>query len=322
MKKFIYIFLITILLVGCSNNQNSDFWASTITALENNTTNEAWEIGLQDTSLVEDKEHRSVRITRNDSNNNRITYALQNNTEKYITYIYETTSRISQPTYTEITKHTITIQSTDALYKNYSIFYSAQIYHDNAYFDTKTLKGYIKIVNESDVIYDNVPYLKECVEAIDLMLNDFQNDYKIDYSQSDFVPVIQYLKKANIPTYEKSMNTSFLEYYSEERISAKGYRMVTFIRVDESMNSMQYGEYCYEQAAYTFNYNVSLEKRNIDKLYNMLLNDPENPLAVYIDEDKSYFYSQTLSDTDIYNDIYSNNANKASLILYQENSKF
>lgn len=281
-----------------------------------------WDIGLQDTSLVEDEDHRSVRITRIDEHNNRITYALQNNMNKYIYYSYETTTITSQPTYTETIEHSITIQSNDASYKNYSIIYSAQIYHDNAYFDSKTIKGNIQIVNESDVIYDNVPYLKECVETLDIFLQDFQEAFHVDYSQSDFIPIIQYLKASNIPTYEESNTTSLLEYYSEERINAKGYRMVTFVKIEESMTSMQYGEYCYEQGAYSFNYNVSLEKRNIDNLYNLLLNDPENPIAIYINKDKVYFYAQSYSDEDIYNDIFYQNAGLSSMILYQGPSKF
>lgn len=321
MKKMIYLFLITLLLIGCNKEINNDFWITTLQALETSNVNSSWEIGIQDASFVEDKDHRSVRITKQNENS-RVTYALQNYNEKYISYTYETTSKISHTTYTETIDYSIVIKSIDTSYKTYSISYIAYIYHDNAYFDTKQYNGTIQLVNDKDIIYDNVPYLKESIEAFYTLLETFQKDFNIEYSQTDYVPIISYMYDSNIPEYEENATSSLLEYYSEERISAKGYRMITFVKLDKTANTLQYGEYCYEQNAYSFNYYLPLQERELNNLYNLVLNDAQTPYALYICEDKAYLYPQSFSDQEIYNDIYENNANNASLLLYKGNNKF
>ena len=77
MKKLIYILCLALILMSCSNKNNTDFWHLTIEATEKNPTSSNFEIALQDASITKDKEHRSLRITKY-VDNNRITYALNN----------------------------------------------------------------------------------------------------------------------------------------------------------------------------------------------------------------------------------------------------
>ena len=299
--------------MSCSNKNNTDFWHLTIEATEKNPTSSNFEIALQDASITKDKEHRSLRITKY-VDNNRITYALNNYGTKSISYTYESETKEAYPTYNKISKHKVSLQSIDDAFKEYSLIYIETIYHDQNFIENKQIQGNIQIVNKNDVIYDNVPYLQEAVQAFALLLNEFQKEYKIEYKNTNFIPVIEYLNKQSIPKYENNVS-AFLEYHSKERINAKGYRLTTIITLNKDNNTLQFKEYCHEQAAYTFNYTTSLQARSIENLYDMILNDPTIAYAIYINDNSLYLYTQTMSDQDIYNDILNNNGTNASLHL-------
>ena len=58
-------------------------------------------------------------------------------------------------------------------------------------------------------------------------------------------------------------------YYSEDEINAKGYRIVTFAKILDDYSMIQYGNYCIDQASYGFKYDVQLTPRTIENCYSL-----------------------------------------------------
>lgn len=326
--KLICGLLIAISCVGCesSKNEPTDFWSETIDVIESNVNYDKskWEIGVQSKDYAENPNHRNLTVRyKNDSKSNCL-FAFQNNSNEYIYYKYEiTTSPLS--VYDEDLYHKVEIKSIDEHFKEYEVKYTVDIYRENRYFDSQSSEGKIIINSDGSIHFDNMPYLRKAIDSLYFFMNEFETLFKIDYNKYNFIylpKLMHNLEFANIINIS-DMDSNTLNYYSKERINAKGYRLVTFTKIAKDFSTIQFGEYCYDQAAYSFNYYVDLYKRNIENCYNiMIAGDVESSYAIYIKEDKVYLYYQSEDDKYIYNDVNNNLGENAEMILYKGDKKF
>lgn len=331
-KKIVLLAVIMILgITGCSNEEekNIDFWSATINVLEdklenNSYNNGHWQIGVQDKSQVEDEEHRSLTIREifEEENTTKTTmFSLQNiNDTKTISYIYKKSQTENNNRYDQ----NVTIKSVDESYHEYEIAYSYEEYQNENYHDGNDAKGKLKIGNDNKITYDNVPLLKEAMDAYLTLINDFQQEFNLDYREYDFVNLPELSKNLDIPALDNiSEETSTItDYYSEIDINAKGFSLITFLKINKDFSSADFGIYNIERKGFESNAIVTFEKRETEDCYNIVQkNDPDVNYAVYFDGDTAYVYLQSLTDQEITDDIQ-NKGTKAIYILKTTNRSY
>lgn len=331
-KKIVLLSVIMVLgITGCSNKKerNIDFWTATINILEdkleNNNYNKGhWQIGVQDKSQVEDDEHRSLTVREifEDENLTKTTMlSLQNlNNKKTISYIYKKSQIENNKRY----DHTVTIKSVDESYHEYEITYSYEEYQSQIYHDGYEAKGELKIGNDNEITYDNIPLLKEAMDAYLTLINDFQQEFNLDYREYDFVNLPELSKDLDISAldYISEETSTTTDYYSEIEINAKGFSLITFLKINKDFSSADFGIYNIERKGFEFNATVTFEKRKIDSCYNIIQgNDPDGNYAVYFNNDTAYVYLQSITDQEIIDDIQ-NQGTKTIYILKTTNKSY
>lgn len=330
MKKILYIIVSVLILVPLSSCEKKpqDFWSATASALYAKVTNNQydegnWQIGIEDPSRAEDKDHPSLTIRQIHQNENIIEttmFSLQNTDLKKISYIYEISETIDD----KRVEQKVTVTSTNDTYTDYAVTYTMQEYHSNNYFDGREASGIITIEDKKK-IYANVPKLKETMEHCQALLNDFQSEFNIHYQDYDFISLPQQMKEMNIP--EMNEVTSAIgtttDYYSEPSINAKGFSLVTSLRVSNDKTDAELLIYNVERKDFEKKINVSLENRNLDNCYNLIQKgDPDLQYAVYIDGETAYLYKQDKTDDEILQDIQQNEASHAMSILKTTNPSY
>lgn len=310
MKKVVIFFMCCIcLLTGCSEKSKKsssiDFWQATIQAVEKKTddnsySDEKWNIGIE----ISDDPHKSITIReifQEEHQKIRVMFSLQNlNNEKTISYIYEKT--VNNDCYQ------LNISSTDETYLNYKTSYSIN--------NKEEEKGQMTVKN-NQLEFDNIDMLEEAMSAFITLLDDFQSEFDIDYSQYDFVNLPELSKNIdfNSQDTDEEVYTS-TDYYSDVYYNARGYTLQDFLKIDKEGDSVQYGVYNLDRETNDTNETVTLEKRTHENCYNIVQkNDPDYYIAVYFYHDYAYIYLQSMNDDDMLNDIKNNNAQQARVIL-------
>lgn len=332
LKKILIAMLLIIPFTSCGNHESSpDFWMATIQALENkfdgNSYNEGnWQINVQDKSQVEDEDHRALTIRQihKEQNSSKTTmFSLQNeNDKKTISYIYKI-SKINDSNHND---QTITIQSTDEGYQKYEIIYTNEKYQDNNYKDGTEAKGKLNIDANNKITYDNVPLLKEALNACLLLLNDFQKEFDINYQDYDFVDLPKLTENLDIPDISEisEVTSQTIDYYSDAHINAKGFSLITFLKIEKDFSGAQFGIYNVERKDYETNATVTFEKRSMEQCYNIVQkNDPDINYAVYfIDDATAYIYFQSKTDEEIKDDVLNQASSQAVTVLKTTNASY
>ncbi|MCD8028606.1 MAG: hypothetical protein LUF02_08115 [Erysipelotrichaceae bacterium] len=183
----------------------------------------------------------------------------------------------------------------------------------------------LNISTTNEITYDNVPLLNDAMNSFYNLINDFQEDFNIDYSSyDDFVNLPELSQNLDIPSIDNvSEETSTtIDYYGEEYYNAKGYTMMRFLRVSKDYTTVEFGTYCKEQN-YSDSSTMTLEARSIDNCYNMVpKNDPDVYYSVYLDDTVAYVYLQSDSDDYIQNDVINNSGSDAHFTLKTTNEGF
>ncbi|WP_027088760.1 hypothetical protein [Thomasclavelia saccharogumia] len=323
-KKLVLMTMIILGITGCGNSaeKNNDFWAATINVLEdkleNNSYDEGnWQIGVQDKSQIEDKEHRSLTIREifEEKNVTKTTmFSLQNqNDTKTISYIYKKSETDNNNRYDQ----TVTIESTDESYHEYKIIYSYEEYQNENYHDGKEANGKFKIGNDNKITYDNVPLLKEALNAYLTLINDFQQEFNLNYDEYDFVNLPELAKNLDVPDLDNidEETSTTTDYYSEAYINARGFSLITFLKLNKDFSSAEFGIYNVEKKEYESNATVTFEKRGIADCYNIIQkNDPDVNYAVYFSGDTAYVYLQSLTDQEIIDDVQNQGTNATDIL--------
>lgn len=335
--KLLSILFLLILCSGCTKYP-ADFWNKTTSAIEKWYAtvigeNEKWNIEVQDKKLASDPNHREVIVQYIDTmqfmdqifQNEKTLFGFYNRGSEYIKYQYEKIENENNNLYYNSSyHHNVEIQSTDSEFKKYKVTYTMDEYRNDRLFDSKRMEGSIEILPNGTIQYDSIPYLASAIDSLNIMLDKFEEDFQIDYELYEFVHLPKMMKDLYIPgkTEVDEIKTTF-NYYSESEINAKGYRIVTYVKILDDYSMIQYGNYCIEQASYGFKYDVQLTPRTIENCYNMLLDDvPEKQYAIYIQDDIAYLYLQSDTDEYILDDIVNNNAGNAVYILYKGEKNF
>ncbi|WP_028043109.1 hypothetical protein [Candidatus Stoquefichus massiliensis] len=334
MKKTIQFLLglfLIVIMIGCKEKtvNNLDFWSATLQALDLKLENNRyvkgnWDIQVQDQSQAEDESHRSLLIRQVHTNKDikeTITYSLQNNDrKKQISYIYVKSETNQENRY----DYTVELQSIDESYQSYKITYQYEKYQSGNYKDGKEANGKLMIHNDDQIQYDNVPLLKEAISAYLSLLNDFQKEFDIHYQDYDFINLPELVNRLDIPelktvSEEASLTT---DYYEQVHINAKGFQLISFLKVNKDITSAQFGTYNVEREDYESNVTVTLEKRDIENCYDIIQkNDPDVNYAVYFDKEAAYVYLQSFTDQEIKDDSV-DQASKASFILKTTNPSY
>lgn len=317
--RIILSMILVLTITGCQKeNNDQDFWVATINALEsklknNSYNNDGWQINVEDENFAKDKDHRGLtirKINKNENISKTTMLSFQNNNNiKTISYQYI----ISQ----DNKDQTLTIESSDKDYKKYEIKYQNN--------NKINAIGKLNVDLNNKITYDNVPLLKEAMDAYFSLLEDFQKEFKIDYHDYDFVNLPELAKDIEIPVLENGNNktATTINYYSDVYFNAKGFSLVTFLEIEKDFSTAQFGIYNIERKGYESNDTVTLEERNIDSCYNIIQkNDADINYAVYFDNEIAYTYLQSKSDQEIQNDILNNNALQAVSILKTTNESY
>lgn len=329
-SKLLSILLLLSICFGCTK-YSPDFWNQTIVAIRrsNATLNkEKWDINVQDKDLARDPNHRelSVRYINQKYPHEEVSFAFHNRGSEYILYQYE--KKVKEQInlyYTSVYHHKVEIKSTDSEFRKYTVSYTMDEYRNDKHFDSKSMKGNIEILSDGKINYDLVPYLASAIDSLNIMLDEFEVDYVIDYDMVGFVHLPKLMDDLYIPSKteitEETSNT--LNFYSKDRINAKGYRLVTFVKILKDYSTLQMGEYSIEQGAYSYQYDAQLKLRTIENSYDLLLpGDPDEQYAIYIKDDVAYLYLQSSSDDFIIDDVENYDAKNAKRILYEGERNF
>ena len=309
------------LMTACQKSEpkeKQDFWTETIKVLEEASEaksydSNAWDIGIQDASVVSDADHRSVHITWKDLNNAQETFSfsLENYGKPSIVYSYKKTKEEDAKTIQDIA----VVRSTDTTYQTYNASYQRNVYQDDVCIDSTKQETDIQI-KDNRVEYENIPYLKEVMDKGDKLLTAFQKEFDIAYSKNGFVNLPAMMKKTGISSMidELETNAGYTSYYSLPQINAKGHSLITSLDVKQDFSSVIYQVYDVEGQGYETR-NMALEATNIDGLYNMIPDyDAEILYAVYLDGEDAYLYSQKQEAQEIYEDIRQGAANALTVL--------
>lgn len=317
--RIILSMILVLTITGCQKeNSNQDFWVATINALEtkleNNSYNDGcWQINVEDKAFAEDKDYRGLtirKINKEENTSKTTMLSFQNNNNiKTISYQYIISQKDNE--------QTVTLESSDKDYKKYEIKYQ-----NNNKIDAI---GKLNVDLKNKITYDNVPLLKEAMNAYFSLLEDFQKEFKIDYHDYDFVNLPELAKDIEIPILENGNDktATTINYCSDVYFNAKGFSLVTFLEIEKDFSTAQFGIYNIERKGYESNDTVTLEKRSIDSCYNIIQKyDADFNYAVYLDNETAYIYIQSKSDQEIQNDILNNNALQAVSILKKTNESY
>ena len=292
------------LLNQASNQVPEDFWNRTAQALDYKN----YESGKWDISVEENvKDHPEIFI-QNIEENATVSYSFS---ENGISYIYDLQS--TEDDYT-INNEKMTITSTDSDYKKYSVDYMNVIYHGHLYFDTITASGNITVQNDSSVIFDDTPFLKEMMERERTLIQEFEEKFDLDYSKTDFVNLPELFKDVQFDentNYSESLNA--IQYFSNADINAKGYQIQTFLELDKTGNTGILGTYVAEQKMYGSQINVTLQPRSIENCYDLIpVYDYEAEYTAYISENMIYLYPIDITDESLNQEMQSNCPNSVN----------
>lgn len=313
--RVILIIILVLVMTSCEKkNNNQDFWIATINVLEdkleNNSYNDNnWQINVEDEAFAKDKDYRGLSIRK---------FSKDKSLSKTTILSFQNQNNLKTISYHYINKEQqITIKSTDKNYKEYEI-----TYQNNNKVDAI---GKLKVDINNKITYDNVPLLKEAINAYFILIEDFQKEFKINYHDYDFVNLPELAKNIEIPDVEKidDKTAATVNYYSEAHINAKGFSLITFLEIEKDLSIGQFGIYNIERKGFESNDTITLEKRNIDNCYNIIQKkDADINYAVYLDDEIAYIYLQSKSDQEIQDDILNNNALQAASVLKTTNESY
>lgn len=315
MKKIILCLFFMLLFVGCNQqksvepqSQKQDFWQATVQAVEddldeNSYDDDKWSIGVEDTSIAADPNHRSIvirQIFTSDAQKNTVMFSLQNNNQqKTVSYIYK--QEVNQDVYQ------LEIESYDEEYQKYHMTYTEN-YEEKA-------KGELD-ASKQQISFDNMPLLNEANQAWQTLLDDYQKEFDIDYSQyQDFIPVPQLIDQQGISDSITDDIYTTMTYYSDVYTNARGYTLQMFLEVQKDYSQAELGVYNKDRESNDESTTYTLEKRS-ENCYNLVSNkDVDEYFAVYFQDNKAYIYLQDKSDEEMKNDIQNNQAKEARYIL-------
>lgn len=312
-KKMIVILLLILgvlslalyfFLNQASNQVPEDFWNLTAQALDYKDHEDGkWHITVEENV----KDHPKIFI-QNIEENATVSYSFS---ENGISYIYDLQS--TEDDYT-INNEKMTITSTDSDYKKYSVDYMNVIYHGPLYFDTITASGNITVQNYGSVIFDDTPFLKEMMERERTLIQEFEEKFDLDYSETDFVNLPELFKDVQFDgntNYNESLNA--IQYFSNADINAKGYQIQTFLELDKNGNTGILGTYVAEQKMYGSQVNVTLQPRSIENCYDLIpVYDYDEEYTAYISENMIYLYPIDITDEALNQEIQNNCPNSVN----------
>lgn len=313
-KRTLCFILLLVFIVTACHSVQIDFWTATLNALdkriENNTYNEGnWDIGVEDASQTEDEDHRDLTIryiTKNDVYRETTMLSFQHkNNQKTVSYIYETSAIENEK---EIVSN-VTITSTDETYHSYDVTYTEQSFQSGAYQDGTEMTGHIQIEDHQTITYENVPMLEEALNQSHRMLMKFQEEFELSFDEYEFVNLPKLSEGLEIPRMTQ-VKTATKDYYSKGEINAKGYMLITYLKINENARSAEFGTYNVERKENESSIDVTLEKRSEQPIYNMIqAGDSDESYVVYIEDETAYVYSQAITDDKLLADIHTGGTN-------------
>lgn len=329
------LIMIVNLLVGCQSEVKQDYWTKTQSIIEDivgsgQTYEEGpWNFFISLENASKDKDRRDIKISKTLIDKKELTettslYFNHQGNAEHVIYVYEKiietpAKQTNGPTGS--IAYNIMLTSQGKEFKNYTIDYREITYTNGNYVDEKSAKGNITIDQKNQILYDAVPMLTEAMIALDGMIHDFEQEYKIDLEKNGFVNVPKRCKALSdfnddINSDQDEESFDFRDYYSNIAYTATGHPYTYNLRVNKEENTGKFRKYDIDNSRYIEQYDVKLMENKESGYYDMvmIMGDQLIQKVVFLDE-IAYVYPATYTDEQMKVDIETNEGKNASVIL-------
>lgn len=327
-KKVCFCLLLCLGGIGCSPSTSLDFWTITYDQIEsylneNGNLSDDWYIGLQGKDLAVDKDYPELTIHQyGDQQECVLSFQMDAKDKPYIAYQYtmETKAALGRTK-----QKSLELTSTDAGFTKYDMKYTETILEDGNFISQDTASGILQVQEDQTLWFDSIPLLKESMENLNVMINNIEKTFDIDYTKTSFVNVPALAQKTNIPETEEipEETADNIAYFSKPDINAKGFSLVTCLEINKANpSSAIFSEFNVERQSDEFLYNISLEKQSQENCYALVFPfDSDFSYIAYIDETQAYLYDTSFTVENMVQDL-AQGGSQAVLFLSTENESY
>lgn len=327
-KKVCFSLLLCLGGIGCSPSTSLDFWTITYDQIEsylneNGNLSDDWYIGLQGKDLAVDKDYPELTIHQyEDQQECVLSFQMDAKDKPYIAYQYtmETKAALGRTK-----QKSLELTSTDAGFTKYDMKYTETILEDGNFISQDTASGILQVQEDQTLRFDSIPLLKESMENLNVMIDNIEKTFDIDYTKNSFVNVPALAQKTNIPETEEipEETADNIAYFSKPDINAKGFSLVTCLEINKANpSSAIFSEFNVERQSDEFSYNISLEKQSQENCYALVFPfDSDFSYIAYIDETQAYLYDTSFTVENMVQDL-AQGGSQAELVLSTENESY
>lgn len=327
-KKVCFCLLLCLGGIGCSPSTSLDFWTITYDQIErylneNDNLSDDWYIGLQGKDLAVDKDYPELTIHQyGDQQECVLSFQMDAKDKPYIAYQYtmETEAALGRTK-----QKSLELTSTDAGFTKYDMKYTETILEDGNFISQDTASGILQVQEDQTLRFDSIPLLKESMENLNVMIDNIEKTFDIDYTKTSFVNVPALAQKTNIPETEEipEETADNIAYFSKPDINAKGFSLVTCLEINKANpSSAIFSEFNVERQSDEFLYNISLEKQSQENCYALVFPfDSDFSYIAYIDETQAYLYDTSFTVENMVQDL-AQGGSQAVLVLSTENESY
>ena len=327
-KKVCFCLLLCLGGIGCSPSTSLDFWTITYDQIEsylneNGNLSDDWYIGLQGKDLAVDKDYPELTIHQyGDQQECVLSFQMDAKDKPYIAYQYtmETKAALGRTK-----QKSLELTSTDAGFTKYDMKYTETILEDGNFISQDIASGILQVQKDQTLRFDSIPLLKESMENLNVMINNIEKTFDIDYTKTSFVNVPALAQKTNIPETEEipEETADNIAYFSKPDIDAKGFSLVTCLEINKANpSSAIFSEFNVERQSDEFLYNISLEKQSQENCYALVFPfDSDFSYIAYIDETQAYLYDTSFTVENMVQDL-AQGGSQAELVLSTENESY
>ena len=301
-----------------------DFWKETYEAVARKTKGASryeetpWKVGAQDRKQAVEADYPDFFIGYMEDENGRqteTTLSMQHDgssQEKKIELIYEVKEFAEENLKAE---KEFKIESSDYLAKQFDTSYSVYEYLNGVFDRSETQEGYLHF-NGNDVDYIELPLMKEAMEHFDKLTGKIEEEFGVAYDQTNFID-LPALCEGIAFSEEIPEEIQTLDYFSDVHYNARGYGIVTFLKVEDDFQTATYGTYDVTRQGYGFNYTMNLIPRAMENGFDLdTVSDIEKEM-VYFDGDTAYIYPADWKDEEILADVRAGAENAVSVLSTQ-----
>ena len=151
------------------------------------------------------------------------------------------------------------------------------------------------------------------MEHFDKLTGKIEEEFGVAYDQTNFID-LPALCEGIAFSEEVPEEIQTLDYFSDVHYNARGYGIVTFLKVEDDFQTATYGTYDVTRQGYGFNYTMNLIPRAMENGFDLdTVSDIEKEM-VYFDGDMAYIYPADWKDEEILADVRAGAENAVSVL--------